>query len=149
MHRRDPRDIIGGLLLVTVGLAFAAYAYANYRLGTVARMGPGMFPLGLGVILATLGAVLTVQALRRPGNWPTGEPLVAGLVLAGIIAFGMAIRPLGLIPAICLLIVLAAPAEGRIRPRTIAALCVCLSLLSWLIFSVGLGLPVRMFWWSL
>lgn len=148
MQKLDYRDIIGGLLLVCVGTSYAAYSYSKYDLGAIARMGPGMFPLGLGIILATLGAVLLVQAFRRPGKWPTFNLLEPLLVLTGIVVFGLTIRPLGLIPAICLLIVIVSPAEGRLRPRAIAGLCIFISVICWLIFSVGLGLPVRMFWWG-
>jgi len=148
VQTRDYRDVIGGVILVLIGLGFAAYAFQNYRLGGISRMGPGMFPLALGLILALLGAVLTGQALRRPGDWPVADPATAGLVLAGIVAFGLAIRPLGLIPAICLLVVITTLAEWRIRPVSTLALCAVLSVMAWLIFGLGLGLPVRMFWWN-
>ncbi len=140
--------MIGGVILVLIGLSFAAYAFMNYRLGSLSRMDPGMFPLVLGLILAFLGSVLTAQALRRPGDWPVADPATVGLVLAGIVAFGVAIRPLGLIPAICLLVVISALAERRIRPVSTLALCAVLSVAAWLIFGVGIGLPVRMFWWG-
>jgi hypothetical protein len=55
MLSRDYRDIVGGLLLVVLGLGFSWYAAEHYDLGSLRRMGPGMFPTVLGVALACLG----------------------------------------------------------------------------------------------
>ena len=47
------RDIFAGGLLILLGLVAAFQGY-SYNIGTLQRMGPGFFPLSLGVIFLTL-----------------------------------------------------------------------------------------------
>ena len=144
MYSRDYRDLIGGALLLLTGISFFWYGVEHYRLGSVARMGPGLFPVALGAVLALLGAILFVQAMLRPGALPEVRPARALPVLGGIGVFALTIHPLGLIPAICLLVVISSLAELRFRPVTTLAVCAGMSLAAWLIFGVGLGLPIPM-----
>ena len=55
MQKRDLKDILAGAVLIALGLPGAAYALATLPLGTLRRMGPGMFPAALGLILALFG----------------------------------------------------------------------------------------------
>ena len=45
-----------------LGVAFA-WGASTYTIGSGARMGPGYFPLVLGVLLAILGGIITFKAL--------------------------------------------------------------------------------------
>ena len=56
-------DYWGGTLMMVIGL-WAAYAGTTYDIGTLQRMGPGFFPVALGVILTLVGAGIAVT----PGN---------------------------------------------------------------------------------
>lgn len=147
MLSRDYRDIIGGALLVLVGLGFAAYAFANYELGTINRMGPGMFPMALGVILAGFGFMQALPAFFRTGVIPEIRIWTPLFVLSGIAAFAMLVRSFGLLPAVIAVVVISSFAELKIRPVSLLILTGSLCLISWLIFSVGLGLPMPMFRW--
>jgi hypothetical protein len=49
-------------MFMGVGVAFA-WGASNYTIGNGARMGPGYFPLALGVLLAVLGGIITFKAL--------------------------------------------------------------------------------------
>ena len=53
---KSQKDFFAGLLFLVLGVAFALGAQ-TYNVGTGARMGPGYFPLMLGVVLALLGAI--------------------------------------------------------------------------------------------
>ena len=53
------RDFLSGLMFMIVGSSFA-WGAVDYEIGQAARMGPGYFPLILGVILAILGAIIAV-----------------------------------------------------------------------------------------
>ena len=147
MLTRDYRDIVGGAVLVITGLAFSWYAATHYDLGTLRRMGPGMFPSALGVLLAIFGAATMIPAFFRPGTMPEVRKWTPLFVLAGVAAFGLMIRPFGLIPATLAVTIISSFAELRIRPLSLAMLCLSLCLISWLTFKVGLGLPIQMFSW--
>ena len=51
---KSQKDFYSGLMFAVVGAAFALGS-TNYSIGTAARMGPGYFPLVLGILLALLG----------------------------------------------------------------------------------------------
>ena len=55
------KDYYGGALLIVVGLA-AVYAGVGYRVGELAHMGPGFFPVALGALLALTGLLIAVSA---------------------------------------------------------------------------------------
>ena len=48
---KNPRDFWAGVMFLVVGGLFAGIAF-TYKLGTAARMGPGYFPLMLGILMA-------------------------------------------------------------------------------------------------
>ena len=62
MKIKSQKDFYFGLMFTVVGVAFA-WGASTYNVGTGARMGPGYFPLMLGIVLAILGAVITFKAL--------------------------------------------------------------------------------------
>ena len=62
MRIKSQRDFFAGLLYVVIGGGFAIGAN-NYTIGNAARMGPGYFPLLVGILLAILGAIIVVKSL--------------------------------------------------------------------------------------
>ena len=108
MKIKSQKDFFSGLMFTVIGAAFA-YGATSYNVGTGARMGPGYFPLLLGVILALLGAVILFKALvvETPDGDHIGalafKPLI--FIIAGNLLFGVL---LGGLPSIGL------PAMGLI-----------------------------------
>jgi hypothetical protein len=105
---KSQKDFFSGLMFMVVGVAFA-WGATTYNVGTGARMGPGYFPLMLGVLLTVLGSVITFKALvvetvggDKIGSW-AWKPLVF-IILANL-SFGVL---LGGLPSIKL------PAMGMI-----------------------------------
>lgn len=147
MYRIDYVDIVGGALLVLFGVAVTYTSVTYYPMGTASRMGPGMFPAGLGVVLVVLGLLLALQALRRPGEKPDIRVFSPLFVLGGIAAFALLIVPFGLIPAIVAVIVISSLADLKIRPVSLALSCIGLSLFAPFVFVICLGLQIPMVRW--
>lgn len=147
MVSRDYRDMIAGAALAAAGAALALYASASYELGTLRRMGPGMFPMGLGALLILFGIILFVQSFFHEGGMPQFRKWSPIFVLSGVAAFALVLDPFGLVPAIVTLTVISSMAEKRIYPVSLVLLCVGLSVLAVAIFRYGLGLPVALFRW--
>ena len=111
MKIKSSKDFFSGLMFTVVGAAFA-YGATSYTIGTGARMGPGYFPLLLGIILAILGAAILFKSLvvETPDGEPVGKwawkPLffiIAGNLLFGVLLGGLpsiGLPAMGLIAAI-------------------------------------------------
>ena len=106
MKIKSQKDFFAGLFYTVAGAAFAIGA-TNYTVGTGARMGPGYFPLLLGILLALIGAFVMFKALtvetqdgEKIGAW-AWKPLffiIAGNLLGGLPSMG--VPAMGLIVAI-------------------------------------------------
>jgi putative tricarboxylic transport membrane protein len=143
------QDFAGGLAIVAVA-AFAFWQAFDLPIGTLGGMGPGMLPKSLAVLLALLGAMLLLDSILEAGpplgRWSIRGPL---FVLAGVVAFGLAVRPLGLVIAGPLAIVVAAFASDEVRwgetllfGALMTAFCIGL-------FKFALGLPIPLAPWLL
>jgi hypothetical protein len=142
MQARDYRDIAAGGALCAAGVFAGWHAASSYNLGTIGYMGPGMFPAGVGFILAGLGLMILVPALFRTGAPPQVDWRAAAAVLASIAAFAAVARFFGLIPAAVALTILAVLADGRLGVFRTLLLALGLSLLAYLVFILGLGVPL-------
>jgi hypothetical protein len=150
MLRRDYRDIIGGCLLMVIGLWATLQAWLDYPLGTVSHMGPGMFPAGVGVLLAGMGLLVFVPALFRIRQASPKPDLRAFFfVLTSLVIFSLTVDTLGLIPATALLTVVAVFADNKLDLIGTVVLAVVLAAIAVLIFRVGLGVPLEPFKWPL
>jgi len=148
MYTRDYRDIIGGLLLITLGTGVFLQAYLEYPLGTLRHMGPGMFPAWLGVMLAGLGLLLVVPALFKPGpRLPRVEfrPLVT--IIGGGLAFAFVVTRFGMVPAVVVMTGCAVLADNKLGLVGAIVLSAFMSVLIVAIFSYGLGIPLQLFRW--
>ena len=142
MRIKSQKDFFAGLMFLLVGLAFA-WGAGSYSIGTGARMGPGYFPMVLGVLLAVLGLIVTITALvvETPGGDPVGsiawKPLV--FIITGNLVFGASIGglpsiglpPMGLIFGIFALTFVASNAGDEFKFKEVLILAVLLSLFSY------------------
>ncbi len=147
MPARDYKDIVGGALLVGIGGFMAAYAGTSYSLGAIRQIGPGMFPVALGIILVGLGILLLVPALFRSGEMPSFELLPFLSVVAGIAGFAMAIEPLGLVPSIVILAVVSTLADPRLTILKSLMIAAVLATMCAVIFRYGLGISLQLAKW--
>jgi hypothetical protein len=139
--KRSVKDILAGLTFAGFGLAFAVGALA-YEVGDPVRMGPGFFPLIVGVLLAILGALIAATRSTEPDDEPISAPpwRAAGLILAALVVFGLTVRGLGLVPSIFVTSLLATLASRETKPLSALLLAVGLTLLSIAIFVFALSL---------
>jgi hypothetical protein len=135
------RDAWAGLMFIAFGLAFVIIA-RDYAMGTAVRMGPAYFPTVLGGLVALLGLVIFIQGLLVDGP-RVGRlhfrPLV--IIIVAICLFGLLLRPLGLVLATIVLVMVSAAGGGEFRWREITLLAVVLAAFSVAVFVYGLGLP--------
>lgn len=151
MTNADPRGLLGGLLLIAMGFWFGVTSL-NLRIGNLIQMGPGLYPLILSVIAVLLGVLLLLQGLKGRGEDEEYEqarwrPIMA--VMGGIAAFALCIKSLGLIPAVFFTVVVCATGDRASRPLNTLVLAVICATGAWLIFRVGLNLPMPAFTGSL
>jgi hypothetical protein len=144
MRIRHQKDFWSGVMFLVIGLAFVGFAQ-DYDMGTAQRMGPGYFPTVLGGLLAILGLVISIVALRNDA--PGGEierfhfgPLL--IVLGAVALFGLLLRTAGLVAALLVLIGVSAYASHEFRLREIVPLAAFLVLLVLAVFVWGLGLVI-------
>jgi hypothetical protein len=151
MRIKSQKDFFAGLMFLLVGLAFA-WGAGSYSIGTGARMGPGYFPMVLGVLLAVLGLIVTITALKAetPDGDPVGsiawKPLI--FIIAGNLVFGASIGglpsiglpPMGLIFGIFALTFVASNASDEFNFKEVLILAIVLSLFSYAAFIMLLKL---------
>jgi len=142
---KSQKDFFSGLMFMTVGVSFA-WGASSYTIGTGARMGPGYFPLALGVLLTILGAIITFKALvvETVDGDPIGafawKPLIfiilANLVFGAMIGGLPSIHlpPLGLIAGIYALTFIASLAGDRFNFKEAIILATILAILSYFAF---------------
>jgi hypothetical protein len=148
---KSQKDFFAGLMFMVVGIGFA-WGATNYNVGTGARMGPGYFPMLLGVLLAIIGAAVTFKATvvetvdgDKIGKWAwkqiffiIGANLLFGLLLAGLPSFG--VPAMGLIIAIYGLTFVASLAGDQFKFREVFILATILAVGSYVAFVWALAL---------
>ncbi|MFN3146161.1 MAG: tripartite tricarboxylate transporter TctB family protein [Paracoccaceae bacterium] len=142
------RDIWGGLIMVVVGASFAVYALMNLPLGTLARMGPGLYPFAAGVLLLVCGGAITLRGwLSGVSEGEDIDLRAAAWIMASIATFGLLVRPLGLVAALLSLVLVASRADPSMAFWKASILALCIAAAAVLIFIVGLGLQFPVIVW--
>ncbi len=136
------RDLIAGIAFVVIGAAFGLNAWLSLRIGEAQSMGPGYFPVFLGLILVGFGAAIAFSAIGKPDE-SLGQVSWRGvaLVTAGIVFFATTVRGLGMGPALSVATFLAARASGRLSLRGSLLLAVGLAAFCVVVFLYALRLP--------
>jgi hypothetical protein len=155
MRIKSQKDFFFGLMFMGIGVAFT-WGATTYKFGTAARMGPGFFPLLLGVLMIILGVIITFQALMfeteegdKIGKW-AWRPLifiilanlVFGVLLVGLP--GIKLPAMGMIVATYALTCIASMAENGWKVKSTLIFATVLAAGSYLTFAIllKLSLPV-------
>nr|WP_178359573.1 tripartite tricarboxylate transporter TctB family protein [Mycolicibacterium hippocampi] len=135
-------QIVGALVGITIGVTGAALAW-GYGIGSLREPGPGMWPFIVGVVVASLSAVLLVagrglddsEAFTRSSVLP-----VVGIIT--FVAFGLLMPVTGFeIPALALSVIWLRFLGGETW-RSTAIVSVLTVTAFYLLFLYGLRIPV-------
>jgi Tripartite tricarboxylate transporter TctB family len=152
-------DYLGGALMVLLGLGAVILA-KGYQIGSLTNMGPGFFPVAVGVILALSGCVMLLQAAqatrvaarsarratqapRRPAEWRGWT-----CILVSIAAFVVLGTYGGLLPATFAIVFIAALGDRQNSLMSAASLAVAMTLVAWLVFWWALQVSFPLFTWG-
>ena len=145
MKIKSERDFFAGLMFLVIGAAFA-WGATRYTVGVAARMGPGYFPLMLGVLLAILGAIVLFESMVvetedgekigkiawRPLGFIVGANIIFGILLGGLPSIKL--PAMGLIAGIYALTLIAANAGDEFDLKEVLVLATVLSVICYLAF---------------
>jgi len=151
---KSQKDFFSGVMFAVVGTAFA-WGATTYNVGNGARMGPGYFPLMLGIVLALLGLGIIFSSLTietadgEPiGKWAwkqivfiLGANVAFGLLLGGLPGAG--VPAMGLIIAIYALVIIASLAGHEFHLRNVLILATVLAAGSYFAFIWALKLQIQ------
>ncbi|GHU04685.1 hypothetical protein FACS1894158_05500 [Betaproteobacteria bacterium] len=144
-RRFSVKELICGLLVLAVGLAFMIGSY-DLDFGSSEQMGPGFFPVLAGGVTLVIGLAIMLGSLSKADTrfqevpW---RPMFA--VGVSVAAFAIFLNYFGLFPAVMGCVIFSAFGDRTSRPFGVIVLAVVGAVGAWLIFSVGLGLPLYAF----
>jgi hypothetical protein len=153
MKIKSEKDFFSGLLFTGLGVSFAWGSF-SYQMGVASLMGPGYFPLLLGILLTVLGTAIMLQAVvmktgdaERIGPW-AWKPLI--YILFANLAFGALLTGLptiklpvmGVIVGIYVLTVVSSLASYRFKITEVLILATVLAVGSYLAFIALLKLQI-------
>ena len=145
MNIKSQKDFVSGLMFMGIG-GFFAWGATAYSLGTGARMGPGYFPLMLGVMMVILGVFITFNSLviERSGGDKIGKwaykPLffiIAANLIFGICLGGLPsikLPAMGMVFGIYVLTFVASMASAGWKFKTTLILATSLAVISYVAF---------------
>ena len=103
----DKSSLVAGGVMIAIG-AFVLIDVSGMRLGTPTRMGPGFYPMLIGIACILLGlmiAILDARAHLEPDETTTDRgPAVWRsrlFVPLSMLVFALLLRPAGLAPLAC------------------------------------------------
>ncbi len=148
------RYTIGGLL-AAVGIA-SVWIARNYPFGSLRNMGPGFFPIAVGVLLIINAAVIAFlsddsnppEEKEQEGDEPVGAIEVFRIlvsILGSFVVFTILVQPFGFVIAAIAMIVCSSLARRQFQIGETLLLAVGLTTLAALLFIGMLGLQLRMF----
>jgi putative tricarboxylic transport membrane protein len=142
---KGPQDFVGGIVLCAVAL-FALWASSDLQGMHGFSFGAGTAPRMFATLLLGLGVAITVVGIVSDGpgvaHYSWRGPL---FVMAGILFFAMAIRPLGLIVSGLATFLISALGSDETRWVEAVVVGVCLTIGCAFLFPYILGLPMPLF----
>ena len=147
------RDFYAGGMMTLLGAAVTLDS-TTYALGTLTHMGPGMFPLMLGITLTFVGVLILGAAVATPlsgdeGILPKNREWIAwGCILAGPVLFIILGELFGLVPATFACVLVPALGDRTATLKGSLMLAAGVTFFGVLLFSYVLKIPFPLFRWS-
>ncbi len=150
------KEFWASFLMLFIGIA-TIIGSQNYQMGSLIRMGPGYFPLMLGILLTAIAVLIlfSPEALTDDGDTDYGVVLTMreqvttwALVVGSVILFIIIGKYGGLIPATFVMCSLAALGDKGNTWKTAVIIGVVMSIVSAALFVYGLQIQFPMFTWG-
>jgi len=150
-----PKDYLASALMVLIGVG-ATVKGTSYNLGSLQRMGPGYFPVALGVLLTLIGiAIGVVEWLRRKpavpeAKAPARPPEWRGwfCILGSTVAFIVLGHYGGLVPATAALVFISALGDRDNTLKSAVALTAAMLVICVVVFWWALKMSFPLFHWG-
>jgi putative tricarboxylic transport membrane protein len=146
---RAPQDMAAALFLIGLG-AFALWQNAGLERGTLRVFGPGMMPTILAWACIIAGFAVGIGAMLWDGpkleRWTFRGPL---FILGSAVAFGLTVRPLGMVIAAPLAIMLSSMASSETKLGEAAIFAVVITAFCLGLFRFTLNLPIPVAPWAI
>ncbi len=147
---KNSKDVIGGCLMFLLGL-YAMIQGTAYNVGSLTRMGPGFFPVSLGVIMASCGIVLIVMAKLSAPRETKSHPLewkAWACILGSIVAFIVLGQYGGLVPATFAVVFISALGDRQNTLKGIVLLSLAMVAIAIVVFWWALKMQFPLFTWG-
>ena len=142
---RDRKQFWSGLVFLAVG--GAALLTLPEFIGTVRSMGPGYFPMLLGIGLILVGLASVVLSFRAPEIIRVDSMSLVPVffIIGGVVAAALLIDTYGL--ALSLLVIVLTTCYSRVlkHPIEIAIIYFAVLLLTWGVFIYLIQLPIKLY----
>ena len=144
---------IGNIRQFWLGILFAvtgvlALLQLPKPIGSLVAMGPGYFPMLLGIGLVLVGIVTVILGIRSHTHTEIEHLFMAPtlFIISGIVAAALLIVPAGL--AVSLLCMVLGTCYDRVlkHPIELAIIYLVVLALTWSVFIYLIQLPINLFW---
>jgi hypothetical protein len=147
------KDFYAGLFMVLLGAGVTLNS-TTYRLGTLAHMGPGMFPFMLGILMTFVGVLIFVAGVVTPLD--DGERILPEsmewrgwiCILAGPLMFILFGEYFGMAAATFMCVFISALGDRTATLRDSAILAAGITVVGGFLFSYVLKVPFPLFRWG-
>ncbi len=139
---KSPQDFAAGIFLLCIA-AVGLFGSLSLKFGTLSGIGPGLMPRVVSILVALFGVLLIVNSFLWRGStlerWSIRGPLC---ILGSIVTFALTIRPLGMLVAGPLAVMISATADTDTRWKEIIIYAVLLTAVCYGLFKLMLRLPI-------
>ncbi|KRA53090.1 hypothetical protein ASD80_13955 [Devosia sp. Root635] len=128
-------------MFLAIAIYVSVSTLVGLDIGSLDQMGPGFFPLALGVILGVIGVVVLASVKPDEDEMPPVNWRAVCLIGAAPVAFGLTVRSLGLVPALIVSVALATLSSSSIRPLNAVLVIVGVTVFCVVLFKFGIRVP--------